>query len=235
MKKAAILAAGNGERIRSISPFKPIVKINGMPLLELTIKNLNLLNFKTVAIIFNEQEKVMDLSELPSLTYPHVNFFFKSTPGSLHSLYEVSQKLAPKIGEHLFVSMVDSVVVPSEAVKFHQFCLSLKQDESAILATSYIEDEKPLTLEVDSEGYVKIFQCPLCEGVLITSGVYYFSAKALLLLSSMIDEGHVKMRTFLAELVKRNHKIKVYESPKTLDIDRPEDIRSAEIFLKENT
>ena len=175
----------------------------------------------------------MDLSLLPSLKILNVDFFFKSTPSSMHSLYEVSQRLDIQPGEHFFISMVDSIVKPEDAKKFHQFCLTLKNDESAIIVTPFIEDEKPLTLKVNSQNYITEFQCPITEDVLITSGVYYLSAQVLPLLKEMIQTGQMKMRTFLTELIKRNHKIKGFQISKTLDIDRPEDIQSAEAFLKE--
>jgi choline kinase len=233
MKKAAILAAGEGSRIKSMALFKPIVKINGTALLELTYQNLNFKKFHTVSIIFNDDQKEMDLTLLPSLLNPSVKHFFKSTPSSMHSLLEVTYQLDLKKGEHLFVSMVDSIVLPSDAFKFHQFCSGLKSDESAILITSHIEDEKPLTLKLNAQGFISEFQCPLGDDVLITSGVYCFSENIFSLLREMVEAGHCKMRTFLTELVKRNYKLKGFELKKTLDIDRPEDIPSAEMFLTE--
>ena len=232
MEKAAILAAGEGSRIKSITPFKPIVKINGMPLLELTLKNLHFQNFKQVSIIFNDAERDMDLSLLPGLLSPNINYFYKSTPSSMHSLYEVGLKLELKRGDHVFVSMVDSIVLPIDAQKFQEFCLALENDESAILVTSFIEDEKPLTVRINERGYITEFQCPMEEGVLITSGVYYFSENVFPLVVEMIEAGQNKMRNFLTELIKRNYKIKVYKSVKTLDIDRPEDIIGIRLFNK---
>lgn len=233
MKKAAILAAGEGSRLKTIAPFKPIVKINNMPLLELTFKNLNFQDFNQVNIIFNEEEKAMDLITLPCLRAENTKYFFKSTPSSMHSLYEVALRLNLEKGEHFFISMVDSIVPPTEAKKFYEFCLTIKENESALLVTSFIEDEKPLTLKLNNQGYVEEFECPIAKDVLITSGVYYFSEKVIPLLLEMITNGQTKMRNFLAELVKHNHCIKVYQVKKTLDIDRPEDIKSAEAFLKE--
>lgn len=234
MKKAAILAAGEGLRLKEINSFKPIVKINGMPLLELTLKNLSFYKFKTIAVIFNEQQKGMDLSILPGLKKLEIDYFFKSTESSMHSLYEVSKRLNLSKGEHLFVSMVDSIVMPIDAQRFHLFCNELLSDESAILVTSFIEDEKPLTLKTNNHGRITEFQCPVGEGVLITSGVYCFSHNVLPLLSEMIATGQTQMRNFLTELVKQNHIIKSYHVTKTLDIDRPRDIKSAELFLLEN-
>jgi len=234
MKKAGILAAGKGSRLQSINAFKPIVKINGTPLLELTFKNLDIGQFQKIAIIFNDEEKNMNLSLLPAIHMSHVDYFFKTTKSSMHSLYEVLKKLKPQDGEHIFISMVDSIVLPRDAKNFHRFCENINKQESAILVTNFVDDEKPLTLKINKEFYVTEFQCPNVEELLITSGVYYFSENIMPLLEKMINEGHTKMRTFLTELIKHNYKIKVFISPKTLDIDHPKDIRSAEFFLMEN-
>lgn len=237
MKKAAILAAGEGSRMKDINSFKSIVKINGTPLLELTLKNLFFEDFNQVCIIFNETHQALDLSSLPSLKNKEIDYFFRSTPSSMHSLYEVGLRLGLDASkkEHLFVSMVDSIISPQDARHFHQFCQSIKDDESAILVTSFIEDEKPLTLKIDQEGSITEFQCAINKGVLITSGVYYFSATVLPLLEKMISEGHSKMRNFLTELVHQHHTIKVFQVAKTLDIDRPEDIQSAQSFLQDHS
>ena len=232
IKKAAILAAGEGSRIKSISEFKPIVKINGIPLLELTFTNLNFNNFKKTYIIFNEDEKKMDLSKLDCLKSKKTNYFFKNTESSLHSLFEINKKLKISSLEHYFVSMVDSIVRPEDGVKFYEFCKTLKPDESAILVTSFIEDEAPLTLKINSHGYVTEFQCPIEEGTLITSGVYCLSGNLTSLLKKLIENNQKKMRTFLTEAILQKFKIKAFCIKKTLDIDRPEDIYSAEIFLK---
>ncbi len=234
IKKAALLAAGDGTRLLTISPFKPIVPVNGIPLLELTLKNLQFNQFNKISLIFNENEKAMDLTLLPSLKTLNIDYFFKATISSMHSLFEVSQKLEIKTGEHFFVSMIDSILRPKEAQEFHKFCTSLNFDESAIIVTSFIEDEKPLTLKADQNGYITEFQCAIDDDVLITSGVYYFSSDVLPLLDEMILAGQTKMRNFLTELVKRNHKIKIFKIAKTLDVDRPEDIVSAEKYLLEN-
>ena len=156
MKKAGILAAGKGSRLQSINTFKPILKINGSPLLELTFKNLGLGQFQQVAIIFNEDETNMNLSLLPSIHNANIEYFFKTTESSMHSLYEVLKRLRPKIGEHIFISMVDSIVLPTDARSFHQFCENINRDESAILATSFVDDEKPLTLRINEHSYANL-------------------------------------------------------------------------------
>jgi len=232
MKKAAILAAGEGSRLKTITNFKPLTNINGTPLLELTLQNLHFHDFSSTHIIFNHEEKSMDMKRLPSLMQRHIHYFFKSTPSSMHSLFEVTKKLKLNQGEHFFVSMVDSIVAPEDSRRFLNFCATLPPDESALLVTRYIDDEKPLTLKTDDAGFIRTFQCPIDSDVLITSGVYYFSSNIITVLEDLIKEGHSKMRYFLSALIERNYKIKAFEVQKTLDIDRPEDIVSASEFLK---
>jgi choline kinase len=234
MKKAAILAAGEGSRLKSISFFKPLTKINGRPLIDITYENLHFRDFTFVNIIFNEEQKAMDLTRVSSVNANGINVFFKNTPSSMHSLFEVYQKQEIETGEHLFVSMVDSIVHPDDAKGFHSFCQGLRANESAIMATSFVEDEKPLTLAIDINGYVSEFQCPLVQNeTFVTSGVYYFSEEALSMLPRLINNGKGKMRNFLNELIYQKHPVKVFKVKKTLDIDRPEDIKSAEYFLTE--
>jgi NDP-sugar pyrophosphorylase family protein len=232
MKKAGILAAGEGLRLKTIALYKPMVKVCDVPLLELTLKNLHFKYFDKICLIFNDEESKMDLVQFPTLKKLHIDYFYMSTPSSMHSLFEVSKRLKVEPNEHFFISMVDSIIRPIDAERFHHFCMTLKTDESAIIVTSFIEDEKPLTLKINAEGYVTEFQNPVTDNVLITSGVYYFSGLVLPLLAKEISEGKTKMRNFLTELVKNGHKIKAFHIDKTLDIDRPEDIKSAENFLR---
>jgi NDP-sugar pyrophosphorylase family protein len=232
MKKSGILAAGEGLRLKTIALYKPMVKVCGVPLLELTLKNLHFHYFDKICLIFNDEECKMDLVQFPALKKLNIDYFYKSTPSSMHSLFEVSKRLKVEPNEHFFISMVDSIIRPIDAERFHNFCMTLNTDESAIIVTSFVEDEKPLTLKLNADGYVSEFQTPVTDNMLITSGVYYFSGLVLPLLVKKIDEGQTKMRNFLTELVKSGHKIKAFHIEKTLDIDRPEDILSAEDFLR---
>ena len=234
IKKAAILAAGEGSRLKSVGTYKPIIKINKRPLIEIMLLNLAQLKIKKTLIIFNEDEKKMDLSEVPSLKLPNIEYFFKSTKSSLHSLQEINHKLKVKENEHYFISMVDSIILPNEIFRFFTFCQSLTKEESAIIATPFIDDESPLTLEINEQGYITEFQTPIDGNTLVTSGVYCFSGTLNKLMEKLISDGNTKMRFFLTEAINQNHKIRVFQSKKTLDIDRPEDIKIAEIFLSEN-
>lgn len=100
------------------------------------------------------------------------------------------------------------------------------------MVTPHIEDESPLTVQVSANGIVEAFHVPLTSDSLVTSGVYYFSADVLFFLNKAINSGKTKMRNFLSDLVEAGHIIKIFKVQKSLDIDRPEDIISAEKFPK---
>lgn len=226
-----ILAAGEGSRLQSVAPFKPLIQVGGVPLLERTLQMVTRGRPEKITIIFNELEKEMDFNQLPSLKEAHIHHFFKTTPSSLHSLYEVMKRSEVKENEHILFSMVDSIMKPEDFDLFFQKCQNLAEGESAVLTTTHIDDEKPLTLQIDSEDRVLAFQTALEHSTLITSGMYCFSGSTFALMEKCIDDGVMKMRNFLTQLVEQGHTVRSINVGKTLDIDRPEDIKSAEEFL----
>jgi len=231
MKIAIILAAGEGERLQSLNPFKPMIKVGEKVLLEHTLTQLLPLKFEQIHIIFNDKERVMPLDQAPNVHSSKVQYFFKSTASSLHSLYEVSKKLALKEQGHYFISMIDSIVSPHDLAAFASFCRDLKENQSAILTTRFVEDEKPLTVQTNLKGEVTAFQIPLQARNIVTSGVYCLDCQAMQELQNCVQSGVSKMRNFLTYLVEHGHIIKAFTVDKTLDIDRPQDIKSAEEFL----
>jgi choline kinase len=236
MKKVAILAAGNGTRIQLISPHKPITKINGVSLLEIVVNNFLGLNFKDICIIFNEDEKNMDKSSLTCLKRPEVSHFYKSTQSSLHSLFEISRNTSfEKHDHHIIISMVDSLISKKDLANFANFCETLRPDQSAIVVTSYIEDEMPLTVKVNKRNEIESFDCPIENGTFVTSGVYCFSTQIFPIVSLMVNRNEIKLRNLLKELIHNNFTIKSFYVNKSLDIDRPEDVISAEKFLNDIT
>ena len=234
--KIGILAAGKGSRLKDIASYKPLVPVAGVPLLERTMAALskafaNSGSKEDIVIIFNEDELQMDFSLLPSLQPENVRYFFKSTPSSMHSLYEVMKRAEVKPGQHLFVTMVDSIICPDDFRAYVETCEKLPAGHSSVLITSFVEDEKPLTVGLGKDGTVEAFQVVMETGVPVTSGVYCFSAEVWPHLADCVARGEMKMRNFLKSLVDHGHIITTFQVDKTLDVDRPEDIKAAEDFL----
>lgn len=226
-----ILAAGEGSRLQGVAPFKPLIKVGGIPLIERTLKMFGEVSPKQIMIIFNELEKDIDFTALPMTQKKNTSYFFKTTSSSLHSLYEVMKRSEVSENDHIIFSMVDSILKQEDFNNFYHYCSKLQKGEHAVLTTSFIEDEKPLTLQLGDGDKIEAFQTPLEESTLITSGMYCFSGQALRLMQKCVDDGVMKMRNFLTLLVTEGQTVRSFEIDKSLDIDRPEDIESAEKFL----
>ena len=63
-----ILAAGKGTRLKSPIP-KPLVKLNGTPLIEPIILNASKLNLPTIIVISQYTEQIMDLYSQSNISY----------------------------------------------------------------------------------------------------------------------------------------------------------------------
>ena len=233
IKKAAILAAGEGSRIKHISEHKPMVKLLGKPMIERLIAQMKACGANQFTIAFNTAEKKMPFTTLAALGSQGINHFFVDTPSSMHTLYEVLKRANLSEG-HILVSMVDTIIKEKDFINYCQHCQNIKEGESSILITSFIDDEKPLTVQVDGKGQVVGFDTAVESGSSVTSGMYYFSSDILPHLEKCINSGVFKMRNFLAVLLKSGHKINSFLVPKTVDIDRPEDVQAAENFLRED-
>ena len=89
----AIIAAGEGSRLakEGIAKPKPLVDLNGEPMIGRLINLFLRCNAESISIIVNE-EMTEVRSYLESLTLPvPFNLVVKSTPSSLHSFYELSR------------------------------------------------------------------------------------------------------------------------------------------------
>ncbi len=228
-----ILAAGEGSRLQEVAQFKPLVMVGGIPLAQRTLQMVDGCKPEQIMVIFNEREQQMDLTDLPALHQPNTQYFFQTTPSSLHSLFAIMQRLKLGGGEHILISMVDSILPQNDFDNFYKYCAQLPIAQSAVLTTAFIEDENPLTVSLGDGDIISDFQVPLQKSRLITSGMYCFSSESFCIMQSCIDNGMMKMRNFLTALVSEGQIVHSFEVEKSLDIDRPEDIKSAELFLEQ--
>lgn len=231
IKKAAILAAGEGSRLKSICEFKPMIPICGTPLVERVMERLLSLGVEQIVVAFNSSEKKMNWDLLPSFNRPEVKIIFVDTPSSMHTLYEVLKELKPTKEDHILASMVDTIVKEQDFLYYFKNIEQLKSNESCLLVTPFIDDEKPLTVKLDEQNNIKSFNCPIEKGTVVTSGMYGLSGIIFAHLETELAAGTHKMRNFLSSLIPTGHTLKGFVVEKTLDIDRPEDVKVAENFL----
>lgn len=226
----AIIAAGEGSRLASegVKAPKPLIEIQGVPLIERLVRIFARQGADSINIIVNEQqpETLAHIRELQKL-FP-INVVVKSTPSSMHSLHALSHLLR---GDKFCLTTVDTLFHEEE---FAEYIKTFKEsDGDGIMAvTDYIDDEKPLYVDTDSQLDITAFcDKPTENSRYISGGIYGLTPKALDILDECMAEGIERMRNFQRRLVDGGMRLKAYPFTKIIDIDHAEDIEKAERFI----
>jgi NDP-sugar pyrophosphorylase family protein len=146
----------------------------------------------------------------------------------MHSLHALSPLLR---GEKFCLTTVDTLFHEEDFATyieaFEQSC-----DDGIMAVTDFIDDEKPLYIETDSDLLITAFRdTPGEQPKYISGGIYGLTPKALDILDECMNEGTERMRNFQRRLVERGMKLRAHPFSKIIDIDHAEDIAKAEEFL----
>ena len=205
----AIIAAGEGSRLATegIDMPKPLVEVNGEPLIDRLIRIFADNNAEEIVVICNDKTTLVS-SHLMKIQEDGLNgrriplrFVVKSTPSSMHSLYEISRYLE---GAPYCLTTVDTIFREKE---FSNYIMALNDAmetysaDGLMAVTDYIDDEKPLY--VDTDGTMTI-----------------------------IGRGESRMRNFQRAMVADGLHLEAFPFSKILDIDHKSDIGKAEEFLR---
>ena len=230
--KFAIIAAGEGSRLASegIKAPKPLIELQGVPFIERLVRVFARQGADSINIIVNGQQPDT-LAHIKKLQeeFP-INIVVKSTPSSMHSLHALSHLLR---GDRFCLTTVDTLFHEDE---FAAYIKAFKEsDDDGIMAvTDYIDDEKPLYVDTDTELNITAFCDRSTENSrYISGGIYGLSPESLDILDECMSEGIERMRNFQRRLVQSGMKLKAYPFSKIIDIDHAEDISKAEKFLSE--
>jgi NDP-sugar pyrophosphorylase family protein len=217
--RAGVIAAGDGSRLASTGLIKPMVPVNGRPLCHWVAGSLKAAGLTDVTILFNSRGGPARDSlriNFPSMTW---TFLEKDTPSSWESFKLVAKTLAAR-GEPFLITTTDTILPPEQLRSFIDKCAGAK---AALALTSFIDDEKPLLATLEGDRITQLGQ-----GALATAGVYYLSPEVI------VEGQHGALRQFLTALVSKIP-VRGIVIPKTLDVDRPEDIQQAEKFITWST
>jgi NDP-sugar pyrophosphorylase family protein len=227
--KAGIIAAGEGSRLRSegLAVPKPLVPVDGIPLIERLVTTFVANGITEVACIVNEQSlAVKEYMEGRDFGIP-VRFVVQSTPSSMHSLFA----LAPHLQDGRFLlSTVDSIF---DAQEFAAYLRSAAgRDADGVLAvTGYIDDENPLYVRLDADGRIERFSKEE-HSPLVTGGLYVLSPRVFRETAPALERGIDRLRNFLGHLVARGYALETYQFSKIIDVDHVTDIAAAEQMLR---
>ena len=228
--KMAIIGAGEGSRLRQegVSVSKPLVRINGVPMVERIVRIAARNGIESLHIIIHEAfGEVRDHLDSLDVGIP-VSCRLLSTPSSMHTLFA----LAPDMKSSPFcLSTVDTVFREIEFSRFLEFC-NAAQDVQGVLAVSdFIDDENPLCVTLDAQDRITGFHDSRQGCRFATGGVYFFSPLIFSEMEHALENGISRLRNFLRLLLHRGYVLKAFPFSKMVDVDHLSDIREAERFL----
>jgi len=227
----AIISAGEGSRLAAegINTPKPLISINGMTLIDRLIDIFIRNDASSVSVIVNAENRLtIEHLQAKRLDVPF-NLVIKSTPGSMYSLYE----LKPFLHNAPFcLTTVDTVFREDEfAACMNEFRKNSHID-GLMGATDFIDDEKPLFLDVDDDLRILDF----CDerppaGKYVSGGIYCLHPAAWRVLDATMQSGMMRMRDFQRQLVSNGLRLKTFPFSKIVDIDHAADIAVAEELI----
>lgn len=234
--KYAIIAAGEGSRLaqEGVNSPKPLVKVGGEHLIDRLLRVFMQNGATQVVVICNEQmtsvqehlRTIQDRGQVP------LKFIVKSTPSSMHSMWELSRWLDD---EPFVLTTVDTIFREKEFATYVAEFLRLVEHDGAdglMGVTDYIHDEKPLYVTTDEAQKITGFLDQCEHPKYISGGIYGLTPKSIATLRRCIERGESRMRNFQRALVTDGLRLRAYPFSKVLDIDHAEDIQKAEGFLK---
>ena len=226
---AGVIAAGEGSRLAASHPgtVKPLVPVAGRPLSHWVVGTLKAAGARGLTVLTNSRGGAVP----PSLTaaFPGLSFDFisRDTASSYESFRLVSRRLAEREDAFL-ISTVDALVPPADVARFWTECRQARADAGLAL-TAHVDDEKPLWADVDAAGLVTALGDDARARKLVTCGLYYMTRAAAERLPE--PSAHRRLRDFWRSLVGEGARVLGPALSKTLDVDRPEDVRAAEAYL----
>ena len=229
----AIIAAGQGFRLaqEGVQKPKPLVELNGEPMIARLIRIFMANNAESVSVIVNEEmtdvKAFLDTLKLDC----ELNVVVKSTPSSMHSFYELSRVMKPG---KFCLTTVDTVFREADFAGYIQAFEADADNDGMMAVTPFIDDEKPLYVDADEDMNIQAFLDNRTDGVkFVSGGVYSLNEKALTILENCIFGGMSRMRNFQRELIANGLKLKAYPIDKIVDVDHAGDIATAEGFINE--
>jgi NDP-sugar pyrophosphorylase family protein len=226
-----ILAGGLGTRLAAdgIASSKATVPVGGVPQLFRLVQLLVDLECETVVCAVRSG---VELPPLPirSPRRSSVEVHRCSTPSPVHTLQFGLDALPPG---PVFCTMVDTVMSDQDWRTVHRSAIALVDAgaDLVVAATPYVDDERPLYLELDPGSRVLGFRDQPVEPVVVTGGVYALADGARALVPALIAAGADRMRSYLRSVLSHRPPVRAVVVPRIIDLDRARDLEAANLLL----
>ncbi len=230
--KFAIIAAGEGSRLmqEGVGTPKPLVRVQGLPLIERLVRIFTHQGASEIVVIVNElypqTRRFLDALRT-ELSVP-LRVVVKNTLSSMHSFWELSPFLSD---EKFCLTTVDTVFREEEFARYIQAFQSGNVD-GMMAVTDYVDDEKPLYVATDDTLAITGFHDTPDEACrFVSGGMYCLTPKSIRVLQCCVEQGMARMRNFQRRLVSDGLRLQAYPFSKILDVDHASDIAKADEFL----
>jgi NDP-sugar pyrophosphorylase family protein len=227
----AIIAAGEGSRLvqEGITTPKPLITIQGVPLIERLISIFLRNGASSISVIVNEEMKeVQDFLREIRLPVPF-HLHIRSTLSSMHSFYELSRYLH---NDRFCLTTVDTIFREEEFSRYIQAFHDANTVDGLMAVTDFVDDEKPLYVKTDRNMRILGFSDRSEGATYVSGGIYCLKRSGIEALEKAISEGMARMRNYQQRLVSEGLYLQAYPFAKIIDVDHAEDISKAEEFLK---
>ncbi len=235
--KFGIIAAGEGSRLLQdgVDKPKPLVEINGEPLIDRLLRIFCNCGAEEICVVCNalthqvsDHLEAMAIRGLENGKVP-LRFEVKTTPSSMHTFAEISKMMGSD--SKFIVTTVDTVFSEKRFVQYvDAFSSALASDEADGLmgVTQYIEDEKPLYVDIDESTLaIKGFSDNPSSSY-ISAGIYGLTSRSFPTLQRCLERGESRMRNFQRALIADGVRLRAFDMGKVIDIDHASDITRAE-------
>ena len=221
-----IISAGKGNRLvaEGYGQPKPLVSVNGVPMIERLARIMMRCGADRIAVIVNaDNRETVDFVTRLSRELP-IDLTVKSTPSPMHSLME----LAPYLGNDRFcVTTVDTVFSESRfRAMMDEFARTPYDGMMGV--TSFVDDEKPLYVDVDGEMMIQGFLDEMGVSRFVSAGIYALKTSAFDLLKECLESGQDRMRYFQRQLLKSGLRLKAFDMGQVVDVDHISDVAKAQ-------
>ena len=227
----AIISAGEGSRLaqEGVNEPKPLITLDGQPMVKRLIDIFMRCRAQSVSIIINERmTEVRQYLSALELPVPF-NVVVKTSPGSLHSFHALSRVIPEG---KLCLATVDTVFREPD---FAQYINAFERDDihdGLWAVTPFIDDEKPLYVEVDDGLAITAFSDKAtARSRYVSGGIYAMGHCPVEVLDRCRERGLSSMRAFQRALLEAGWKLQAHVIDKIIDVDHAADIETAQQFI----
>ena len=230
-----IIAAGEGSRLarEGVETPKPLLPINGVPMIERLIRIFEDCGAESVSVVTNSfMPGVKEfLESFRVRNGDKLNLEIRNTPSSMHTFYELSKLMK---GRGRFIATtVDTIFREEDFRKYVDAYQKETHADGMMAVTDFIEDEKPLYVDVDSSMNITGFlDKPSDDSKYVSGGIYGLGEKGVKVLDKCMASGVERMRNYQRALLAEGLKLKAFPMGKIIDVDHAGDLQRAEEFLR---